>query len=183
MALPESCNVCGPDGGYWAVSEKGVARCGCRRGIALLAQDMMRKTPPRPNVDPIISQASAMVGVSILSIMPFFPFQEPAQMVIANQLRMMCHNDDELMWLCERAVELCSQWKGLPMLRAIFCSKYFPLDGKDAPSDASIFPDGVPPEISQAAPARAALPPGHVASVDRELDSAIKDLAERKKLN
>lgn len=182
MALPKPCERCGPDG-FWAWTRNGMKRCDCERGQALKTQDLLRRLPPVAHVEPKISEESAATGVSMLSAMKFFPAEAGARMVIADELSSLCNDDLQVLWLAKRMCQLFTEWPGLPALRALFWSKYVPLDRRPSTSgDDALFPDGVPPEIPEQDASPIALPPGR-RSVDPELDTAIRDLGKLKKIN
>lgn len=144
MNLPEACEQCGPEG-YWVRAHGGLARCGCARGRALAALEELRKLPPLMDVEPKISTAAATAGVSMLSALRYFPAEEGARIIVGNELRSMCNTGEELFWLCSRMPRLFTDWPGIPALRAVFCSKFFPLDRYTA-GISEAYPDGVPAE-------------------------------------
>lgn len=178
MNLPKPCANCGPDG-LWREKayERGYTRCDCERGRTLAALDEARKQPALSRVDPLISLETAAAGVSILSALRYFPSEDGARIAIGNELRSMCNSGDEMLWACARMVRLFTDWPGVPSLRAVYCSKFFPLD-RDTRGVCPDYPDGVPPEVEQT-PTLRALPPG---SVDVQLDAVIQDLARLKTL-
>jgi hypothetical protein len=154
-------------------------RCDCARGRTLAGQDLIRREPPTPlEFEPRISQQAAALGVSMLSTMQYFPTEEGARVIIAEELRAMCTEESQILWLAKRMGRLFSVWPGLPAMRAVFCARHVPLDRIPAENEASIFPDGVPAEVEP--PQLHALPPG---SDDPEFDAAIRSLAARKRLN
>lgn len=183
MSLPRPCIDCSSDGGYWVHDTKGNAiRCTCERGVALKSMDLMRTSGPiAGDIEPKISEEAAAVGVSMLAVMKFFPSEAGARVLIGTELQAMANDEAEMLWVCRRATQLFTEWPGLPVLRAIFWSKFIPLDRRPASGAHAIFPDGVPAEVPEA-PSQRALSPGKN-SDDSQLDSAIKMLAERKKLN
>lgn len=185
MALPRGCERCGPDG-YWVLpkgssvfGDRGVERCNCERGRALAALDLIRREPPTLEVEPRITEEMAALGVSMLAVMKFFPTEEGARLVIGDELRSMCADGSQVLWLAKRMCQLFSEWPGLPSLRAVAWSKFIPLDRRPAENEVQLFPDGVPPEIRTEFEYRA-LPAG---SMDSKLDTAIHDLTARKRLN
>ncbi len=147
MALPDPCDYCGGTGGYWVYGGK---RCDCPRGAALSELDRLRSLPPAPDVEPQISEETAAAGVSMLSVMKYFPSEAGARLMIADELRSMCADDEQMIWLVKRCSSLFTDWPGLPMLRRVLWSKFIPLDrmpaelpiGKDDP-----FPEGIPPQV------------------------------------
>lgn len=183
MPLPKACCRCEWQGGYWVEVDGsdtvGMRRCDCERGQALAAMDTMRKLPPSVDVEPLISKESATLGVSMLSLIKFFPSEEGARMLIGEELRSMCADDSQVLWICKRMVRMYTEWPGLPPMRALFWSKFVPIDRVAARDEAHIFPDGVPPEAPDEQQEYKALGPG---SRDAELDAAIRKLADLKRL-
>lgn len=119
---------------------------------------------------------------SELTLLKFFPSEQGARTALFLLIGRMCSNEDQVRYLVRRTLALCNEWPGPVVLRQILCCKYKPADGIEAGGTAS-FPDGVPSEKRIEAPAVAALPPGHVATADRQLDAAVKLLAASKDLN
>jgi hypothetical protein len=183
MPLPVACEYCNPEGGYWVIAPYseggGMRRCDCERGQALAAQDEMRKLPPIADVEPQISKESATLGVSMLATMKFFPSEEGARMLIGDELRSMCADDSQVLWICRRMARMFTEWPGLPPMRALFWSKFVPIDRVAARDEASIFPDGVLPEVPDERQEYRSLPAG---SNDAQLDAAIRKLADLKRL-
>lgn len=146
MALPEACDYCRSMGGYWVDGK----RCSCARGEALLALDALRSLPPASDIEPRLSEETLAAGVSMLSVMKFFPPEAGARLMIGDELGSMCADEGQMIWLVKRCASLFTDWPGLPMLRRVFWSKYIPLDrmpselpiGRDDP-----FPEGIPPQI------------------------------------
>jgi hypothetical protein len=117
-----------------------------------------------------------------LTLLRFFPSDPGARLELAKLVSRMAATEDQVDWLVQRTLALCSEWPGPLVLRQILCSKFKPADGISA-GGSPMFPDGVPSEKRIDAPTFPALPPGHVASVDRGLDNAVKMLADVKDMN
>ena len=77
--------------------------------------------------------------------MPFFPGDVDGRIGIAEAMADMCETEDQARWLAKRMGILFSRWPGVKEMRAVYCSKYRPLDREEANSDA--FPEGVPSEV------------------------------------
>jgi len=120
-------------------------------------------------------------AVASLKLMKFFPGDEDACLALVTDFGEMAENEEQIEWLVRRVRNLYSEWPGIHELRAVFCSRFKPKDGINAYSTQ--FLDGVPPERPAIPAIRPALPPGHRSSVDTSLETAIQDLANRKKLN
>lgn len=183
MGLPDPCEECSPYGGNFQYSKGGMKRCQCARGQSLAEMDRMRAETPLLEVEPVVSPEAATQCISMLTAIRYFPAEPGARLLVADEIRAMCNSDDEAFWLCKRLARLYSEWPGIPAMRAVFCSKYVPLDRFASVGMIPGFPEGIPPELPQAGPTRLALPPGHVASVDEGLDRAVQMLANIKDLN
>jgi hypothetical protein len=181
MPLPPPCELCAPSGGNFRrkgnLGPGSCQRCSCPRGEALRAMDILRELPPT-EADPQISEETAAAGVSMLSVMRYFPAEAGARLMIADELRQMCADVAQMAWLARRMSQLFSDWPGLPAMRAVFWSRYIPLDRRHALNEAAIFPDGVPSHAPAATDTKA-IEPG---SKDRDLDAAIRELAEKKRI-
>jgi hypothetical protein len=176
MALPEPCSRCAFLGGNFTdYRGGGMRRCDCARGRALAALDEARKQGPH-EVEPQISSEMALGCVAMLGAMGgFFPADAAARMVIADEFQSMCNNAEEALWLAKRMLQLFQSWPGFPALRAVYCSKFLPLDGLMAVGICKEYPDGIPAAVPVIEPPLLALPPGHVATADPELDAGIQD--------
>src|ERR1019366_8314517 len=117
-----------------------------------------------------------------LTLLRFFPSDEDAKTCLFLLVGRMCSNEDQVRWLVQRTMAICNEWPGPVGLRQVLCSKFKPADGIEAGSTA-MFPDGPPSERRIDPPALLALPPGHVVSMDRHLDNAVKMLADIKDMN
>lgn len=119
--------------------------------------------------------------ISDLTVMLFFPSEPAARVALIRMVGEMAENEDQVRWLVQRMTSgLYNEWPGPGELRAVFCSRFRPRDGLTAYS--SVYPDGIPSE-RPAAPPLLALPPGHVASIDPELEHAVREVAAAKDLN
>lgn len=116
-----------------------------------------------------------------LTVMLFFPSEPAARVALIRMVGEMAEKEDQVRWLVHRMTSgLYNEWPGPGELRAVFCSRFRPRDGITAYS--SVYPDGIPSE-HPVAPLLLALPPGHVVSVDLELEHAVREVAAAKDLN
>jgi len=129
----------------------------------------------------MITPQGVQMFVGQISLMKFFPNTPGMVNALSTALAQFCADDEKLTWLAKRIVALYAEWPGIREVRAVYCSKFKPLDGINAYS--TIYGDGIPSERpALLPPAQLALPPGHVVSVDPGFDAAIQKLAEAKAL-
>ena len=113
--------------------------------------------------------------LSGLTLIRFCPADDGARLELAKMVAKMATSEDQVEWLVQRAISLYAEWPGAREIRACFCSKFRPADGLSVGS--TVYADGIPSERRIEAPAVPALPPGHAASADRQLDDGIRKLA------
>lgn len=116
-------------------------------------------------------------AVGNLMAMPFFPSEPLVKMAVLNELPQIVQTDAQLLWLIRRVTQLYNAWPGTSEIRAVYCSKYRPLDGIEVYS--SVYPDGIPSERQAGEPAWPALPPGRV-TADLEFDRKLQAVAKVK---
>jgi len=106
-----------------------------------------------------------------LLLMPFFPTDPLAKAALLEELSQIAATDEQLEWMVHRALGLFTKWPGTTALRAVYCSRYKPLDGVEVYSDAH--PEGIR-SLSEASTEMKALPPGHIATADPRTEAAVK---------
>jgi hypothetical protein len=151
MKYPPPCENCAPDG-YWRWTPEGLRRCDCARGRALADADQFRTNPPvsefKIDTDTTLSEENAMVGVMLLSDMDFYPAERLVRMKIADELRCLCRDYEEMDWLVTKMIRLFTKWPKIPALRHVFFSRYLPLDGIKpigiCEAVIEAYPDGIP---------------------------------------
>ena len=158
-----------------------MSRCTCESGERLSKLDKARKEgryePPK------LSPQAATVIVEMLSSIPFFPKEGGARILIGDEIRGMCHDDEQGIWLAQRMARLYERWPGVKELRAVYCSKHRPLDGYELIGGTEIYPDGIPSDKQLPAPERKALAAGRSVSDAESLENTISDLAVAKRMN
>ena len=94
-----------------------------------------------------VKYATACVGQ--MAVLKFFPSDELARASLIRMLMEMCRCQEEAAWLVNRMTDgsLYNEWPGPYELRAVFCSRFSPLDGKNVVGTAA-YPDGIPSEHS-----------------------------------
>ena len=118
-----------------------------------------------------------------LRVLRFFPNDEAVMNAIVRLCGSMCASEQQVRWLVDRMTSgIYAEWPGIAEMRACFCNRYKPADGINAYS--SVYPDGLPPDPTAprqriAAPTLKALPPGHAATADPELEASIRQLAAK----
>jgi hypothetical protein len=70
-------------------------------------------------------------AVSELGAIPYFPTDSGAQLAIMNQLERFVSVAHELRWLVDAAVSAMREWRGVPELRGLYCTRFRPADGKE----------------------------------------------------
>ena len=181
MSLPEACEKCAEFGGYWVESDRGMRRCDCPRGRALLEMAAIAARPPEPK-DPVITADEAEVFTEMLSgAVSYFPGIDStfARAMVGAEIRAMCANVDQAREFITRFARLYRKWPGVAEFRWAFCQMGFrPLDAIEPIGDSEIFPDGLPesaggrPAValeSPRDPRSRELPPGEAGNLIREL--------------
>lgn len=77
-----------------------------------------------------------------LTMLRYFPPDESARLAIVRMIGEMAENEDQVRWLVRRTLDLWNEWPGPLELRAVFCSRFKPKDGKNAYSER--FVNGIP---------------------------------------
>jgi hypothetical protein len=80
--------------------------------------------------------------VAELTLLRFFPSDESARLAIVRMVGQMAETEEQVRWLVRRTLDLHNEWPGPLELRAVFCSRFRPKDGKNAYSE--MFPGGFP---------------------------------------
>ncbi len=70
-------------------------------------------------------------AVSELGAIPYFPTDSGAQLAVMNQLERFVSGGNELRWLVDAAIAVMREWKGMPELRGLYCTRLKPADGKE----------------------------------------------------
>lgn len=187
--LPPACPECEQYGGDWTLTEKGMRRCTCARGIALKAASQ-----PAVSYPPILTDIAALNALQALDQLNFFPKNRGGRVLVANEIRAMVgrpggsFEEAKLMlrWLVTRMCQLysASKWPGIGDLRMVYVSKYgVCLDAIRPVGTSKFYPRGIPAEQTVAAATpRIALPPGHAVSCDPVAEVAVGRLAEVKQM-
>jgi len=71
-------------------------------------------------------------AVSELGAIPYFPAGSGPQLAIMRQLERFVSGAHELLWLIDTAVGAMREWKGIPELRGLYCTRFKPADGVEA---------------------------------------------------
>jgi hypothetical protein len=80
-----------------------------------------------------------------LAMLKFFPSDEGARLGILELVCKMAHTEAQVDWLVNRMTDgLYNEWPGPAELRACFCSKFPPKDGRSVFSQ--VYADGIPSE-------------------------------------
>lgn len=123
-------------------------------------------------------------AVSEMGAIPYFPTDSGAQLAVMKQLERFVSGEKELRWLVDTAAGVMREWKGVPELRGLYCTRFKPADGVEA--NCSL--PGYTPEDSEA---RWALEAGKQVIVESlpwptedqlQMQKQITAVAQRKKL-
>lgn len=139
------------------------------------------RPPKRPETGtPITEEDAIACARKITTMLSFAPENDLAQLAIAHFLiDDLCQYKEQAEWIARRVPQLHTKWDtcGLPGLRQIFCARYErPKDGLITTSTAA-YPDGIPAERPQPAPAPIALAPAEE-TANGILEAAVHDLAD-----
>jgi len=129
----------------------------------------------------VLSPEEAVVVRDQFSLMKFFPSDPGAKAALSRLLQRMCRSFEEAQWLVDRALDVYGDWPGTSELRALYCSRFKPMDGIEAYS--ALFPEGFlngrpqQQQLSEAAP-RYQIEAGEPVSVDQELALIVVNLVQ-----
>jgi hypothetical protein len=159
----------------WIITERngisGARLCNCRAEAQQPAGPSLREDD------------AALLVEGLCEVLGFAPETEVGRAVIVNALTAMCSTRKQAELVVNRACALYTKWPdcGIRGLRQILCAHSTPKDGITVMSTAA-YPDGVPllKKTDPYVPGR--LPPGRTASGDLELERAVLNLGELKKL-
>src|ERR1035437_3265083 len=101
MNFPAACPKCSRWGGLWMETARGMARCDCPRGRALIAA-----AAPVPPQAPRLSTKAAALFTEMLASIPYFPSEAGARVAIANEIRALCGDEEQALWLVRRTNQL-----------------------------------------------------------------------------
>lgn len=71
------------------------------------------------------------LAVSKFGALKFFPSDEGARLAVMELIRKMVSTKAELLWLTEAMIDEVGEWHGTAQLRALFCSRFKPADGRE----------------------------------------------------
>src|SRR5215472_9708611 len=74
-----------------------------------------------------------LIAIKRLSVLQFFPSDAIAQNEIMHTLDSMVSDERQLEWLVETLIASVDAWPGLRGVRGLFCTRFKPRDGKEAP--------------------------------------------------
>jgi hypothetical protein len=108
-----------------------------------------------------------------LMLLKFFPSDAQARASVILLIAEMATNEDQVRWLVQRLLDLYDEWPGPRTLRAVFCHKYKPADGKDLRTAICPgYPEGLPSEKPEQP--LLPLPLGHTVSADPEIEAMVE---------
>jgi hypothetical protein len=112
-----------------------------------------------------------------LTMLKFYPTDPQTRASVILLIVSMATTEDQVQWIVKRMLNLYDEWPGPRTLRAVFCHSHKPADGDDLRGvPCPGYPEGLPSEKPETP--MLALPPGHVASADPELEAMVGQLVE-----
>lgn len=79
---------------------------------------------------PTAEQLTAAVH-EMASVIPYFPRDSAGQALVMRELAKFITHGYELRWLVDTAAAAMREWKGLPELRGLYCTRFKPADGRE----------------------------------------------------
>jgi hypothetical protein len=95
-----------------------------------------------------IKQASR--SLARLAVLRYFPADDTVRAEIVALACRMAATNEQIDWLADRCADLWNEWQGPQEMRAVFCSKFRPADGREEFSQLAQFADGIPSEKESA---------------------------------
>jgi hypothetical protein len=77
---------------------------------------------------PTIEQCAKVV-LTLSELIPFFPKEDAAQLLIATEIRCFVGSEERLKWFAGEAARRFTKWDGLPYFRALYATRFTPDDG------------------------------------------------------
>jgi hypothetical protein len=191
----QPCPDCAPNEGLGKIEERfsemlgysvsKLVPCTCAYAEDRLAKQQQARAQIENPGEPVLSTEDVTVFVEMLSDIPYFRNESGFRIGVGDEIRSMCRDRDEALWLVKRMVRLgYPKWPGVAEMRRVYCARRVPLDGVKAIGDSEFFPDGIPRELPQAQ-AMKALPPGKrdtTVSADRQIQTAVQMIGESHRL-
>ena len=125
----------------------------------------------------MITSEQATLFTEMLAAIPHFPREDGARIAIGDTLRRICDTKERALWLVSQCIELMSEWKGIPMLRDIYCTRYRPADGIEGRGGTVSLPQTNQPHVARLV----GVGGGQVVTEARTVQETIEDLALAKK--
>ncbi len=92
----------------------------------------------------MVNVMKAAQAIGKLAALKFFPSDPNAQSGLVQIACEMANSNEQIDWLVARMLTLYNEWPGPREMRACFCSKHRPADGKECHSQ--VYFDGIPSE-------------------------------------
>ena len=98
----------------------------------------------------MIDVKKATQSIGKLAMLKFFPMDKETRTEIVALICSMVRSNEEIDWLVRRVITLYGDWPGPREVRAVYCSRFIPMDGIEVYSD--VYPSGIPrdPDIERA---------------------------------
>ena len=124
MDLPLACELCAPFGGAWMETDAGLRRCDCERGKAI-----REAAKAKPALPPVLAEELCASVAEMMAGIPYYPTEAGARSLIANEIAAMCATAEQAKRLAiEMSRRYTDRWPGVTEMRAMFCSRFDPLD-------------------------------------------------------
>lgn len=136
------CSKCEAYNGLWMETPEGLRRCTCASGRKL--------SQPITRHQPVITVEQARVFVEMLAVIPFYPGEAGARVMIGDELRELCESPEKALWLVKRMARLFpNRWPGLGAMRHVYASSFIPWDGVMPQGICEHYPEGIPTEAEE----------------------------------
>lgn len=95
----------------------------------------------------ILTPVTAKDFIGQMAVMKFFPADAAARGKLIEILMSLCEFEYQADWLVNRMIDLYGEWPGAKEMRACYCSKFKPADGREESSQ--VYLDGIPSETGR----------------------------------
>ena len=115
----------------------------------------------------MLKKQDIAAAVEELAAIPYFPQSAGAKVAIGAHIGKFVSDSKKLRWLIDSAIVAMGEWRGIPELRGLYCTRYKPADGVEGICTLA----GYSPEELEMAPAYRPA----IGAVDQKLLSASEE--------